>query len=111
MELLSSTRLSGIWLPLITPFIDGAVDEGSLARLVAHYLPQNIDGLIVAATTGEGLVLDDAETAQVVAITANAVARQIPLFLGLCGSDTRRLVRRLTATDAWPVDGYLITCP
>ncbi len=35
----------------------------------------------------------------------------MPLFLGLCGSDTRRLVRRLAATDAWPVDGYLITCP
>jgi 4-hydroxy-tetrahydrodipicolinate synthase len=111
MDLLSNTRLSGIWLPLITPFIDGAVDERSLARLVAHYLPRRIDGLIVAATTGEGLVLDDAETAQVVAIAANTVARRIPLFLGLCGSDTRRLVRRLAATDTWPVDGYLITCP
>ena len=33
------------------------------------------------------------------------------MFLGLCGSDTRRLVRRLVAADAWPVDGYLITCP
>ena len=48
MDHSSNARLSGIWLPLITPFIDGAVDERSLARLVAHYLAQNIDGLIVA---------------------------------------------------------------
>ena len=111
MHHLSSPRLSGIWLPLITPFIDGAVDERSLTRLVAHYVQQGIDGLIVAATTGEGLALDDAETEQVVALAANVLARRKPLFLGLCGSDTRRLVRRLAMTDAWPVDGYLITCP
>ncbi len=106
-----STRLSGIWLPLITPFSDGALDEASLVRLVAHYACEQIDGFILAATTGEGLVLDDTETERVVAIAAEVVARRKPLFLGLCGSDTRRLVRRLAATAAWPVDGYLITCP
>jgi 4-hydroxy-tetrahydrodipicolinate synthase len=111
MELPSGTRLSGIWLPLITPFINGAVDEASLVRLVTHYVRQRIDGLIVAATTGEGLVLDDEETERVVTVTADLVARRKPVFLGLCGSDTRRLVRRLAATAAWPVDGYLIACP
>jgi 4-hydroxy-tetrahydrodipicolinate synthase len=105
------TRLSGIWLPLITPFSGGALDEASLVRLVAHYACEPIDGFIIAATTGEGLVLDDAETERVVAIAAEVVARRKPLFLGLCGSDTRHMVRRLAMTAAWPIDGYLITCP
>jgi 4-hydroxy-tetrahydrodipicolinate synthase len=103
--------LSGIWLPLITPFRDGALDEASLAQLAAHYVRQPIDGFILAATTGEGLVLDDDETARVVSRVAAEVARRKPVLLGLCGSDTRRLVKRLAATAAWPVDGYLITCP
>jgi 4-hydroxy-tetrahydrodipicolinate synthase len=107
----TTTTRAGIWLPLITPFADGALDERSLARLAAHYLDQPIDGFILAATTGEGLVLDDAETARVVDIVAAAVARRRPVFLGLCGSDTRRLAKRLAATASWPVDGYLITCP
>jgi 4-hydroxy-tetrahydrodipicolinate synthase len=111
MQFPSSTQLSGIWLPLITPFIDGAVDDASLARLVTHYVQQRIDGLIVAATTGEGLVLDHGETERVVTATADVAARRKPVFLGLCGSDTRRLARRLAATAAWPVDGYLIACP
>lgn len=106
-----STRLSGIWLPLITPFSDGAIDDASLVRLVAHYAREQVDGFILAATTGEGLVLDDVETERVVAIASEVVARRKPVFLGLCGSDTRRLVRRLEATSAWPVDGYLIACP
>ena len=103
--------LSGIWLPLITPFRDGALDEASLTRLAAHYTTQPIDGFILAATTGEGLVLDDDETARVVTCVAEAVARRKPVLLGLCGSDTRKLVRRLAATAAWPIDGYLVTCP
>ena len=106
-----SSSLSGIWLPLITPFAGGEVDATSLARLVAHFTTDAIDGFILAATTGEGLVLDDAETEHVVAVAAQAVDARKPVFLGLCGSDTRRLVRRLQATAAWPVDGYLITCP
>jgi 4-hydroxy-tetrahydrodipicolinate synthase len=106
-----STQFSGIWLPLITPFIDGAVDDASLVRLVEHYLREPIDGFILAATTGEGLVLDDAETERVVALAAEAVARRRPVLLGLCGSDTRRMRRRIAATATWPIDGYLITCP
>ena len=34
----------GLWLPLITPFCDGIVDENSLRRLVRHYVAQPIDG-------------------------------------------------------------------
>jgi 4-hydroxy-tetrahydrodipicolinate synthase len=102
--------LQGIWLPLITPFIDGAVDEASLARLAAHFVDQ-VDGFIVAATTGEGLVLDDDETERVVRCVVETVSRRKPVLLGLCGSDTRGLVQRLQATGTWHVDGYLITCP
>jgi 4-hydroxy-tetrahydrodipicolinate synthase len=104
-------RLSGIWLPLITPFAEGVVHEASLARLAAHYAREPIDGFIVAATTGEGLVLDDEETERVVAVAAAELATRKPMFLGLCGSDTRRLAARIRTTAGWPIDGYLITCP
>jgi 4-hydroxy-tetrahydrodipicolinate synthase len=104
-------RLEGIWLPLITPFTDGALDEAALAGLARHYLAEPIDGFILAATTGEALTLDDAEVERLVAVTAEAVAGQRPIFLGLCGSDTRKLQHRLEATAAWPIDGYLVTCP
>jgi 4-hydroxy-tetrahydrodipicolinate synthase len=102
--------LSGIFLPLITPFRDGALDQGSLARLVAHYTRSRLAGFILAATTGEGLTLDDDETGQLVAVAASE-ARGRPIFLGLCGSDTKKLASRLAATEAWPIAGYLIACP
>jgi 4-hydroxy-tetrahydrodipicolinate synthase len=110
----SSTQdppLAGIWLPLITPFRDGALDEPSLAALVAHYRGSAIDGVVLAATTGEGLTLADDETERLVATVAAALDGAPPIYLGISGSDTRHMRQRLAATAGWPIAGYLIACP
>jgi 4-hydroxy-tetrahydrodipicolinate synthase len=104
----------GIWLPLITPFRDDAIDEISLRRMIRHYAVTPIDGLILAATTGEGLTIDDAETERLVTVVRDeleALRHPMPLFLGLSGSDTRKGIRTLGRTSMWPIDGYLIACP
>ena len=106
-----TTRIEGLWLPLITPFRDGALDERSLRRMARHYLAQPVDGMILAATTGEGLTIDEDETAQLVDIVCGEIAGRIPVFLGVSGSDTRKLAKALHRSESWPVDGYLIACP
>jgi len=103
--------LSGIWLPLVTPFRDGELDEVSVRRLMVHYAGQKVDGLILAATTGEGLTLDAAETERLVAIAAAEARGRLPVWLGLCGSDTRKMTATLERTAPWPLEGYLVTCP
>jgi 4-hydroxy-tetrahydrodipicolinate synthase len=108
------SRLRGLWLPLVTPFQNGALDEVSLRRLVRHYAAFPINGLVLAATTGEGLTLAPEETARLVAIVRDEIARggtAFPICLGLSGSDTRAMLGTLERTAAWPIDGYLISCP
>jgi len=105
---------SGLWLPLVTPFRDGAIDAASLRRLILHYAGQPVDGLILGATTGEGMTLDEDEVEQLVMLVAEAqqaCGMTRPLYLGLTGSDTSRLVAALARTSNWPVDGYLIASP
>ena len=108
---MQSPRIEGLWLPLVTPFRDGALDERSLRRLARHYLGQPVDGMILAATTGEGLTIDEDETERLTAIVATEAAGRIPVFIGLSGSDTRKVAKALAHTAPWPVDGYLIACP
>jgi 4-hydroxy-tetrahydrodipicolinate synthase len=106
--------LHGLWLPLITPFRDGILDEISLRRLLRHYVAQPIDGLILAATSGEGLTLGMAELEWIVALARAEMAeakRTIPICLGLSGSHTRKMCNTLDETAAWPIDGYLISSP
>ncbi|MBP0582017.1 4-hydroxy-tetrahydrodipicolinate synthase [Labrys sp. LIt4] len=104
----------GLWLPLITPFRDGELDETSLRRLIRHYGALGLDGLVLAGTTGESLTLDENETQQLVEVSADELARQgyrLPLYLGLSGSDTRKLAKWLHRLVDWPIAGHLIACP
>src|SRR5436190_3075608 len=106
--------LRGLRLTLITPFREGALDETSLTRLVRHYAGKPIDGLILAATSGEGMTLEMSELERIVALTRAAMVdskRHLPVCLGLSGSNTSKLCDALAETAAWPIDGYLIAAP
>lgn len=104
----------GLWLPLVTPFRDALLDEASLRRLVAHYAAQPLDGLILAGTTGEEATLDAEETERLVAVTRAVLTRlrsPLPIYLGLSGNNTRKLVQTMRRRESWTVDGYLIATP
>jgi 4-hydroxy-tetrahydrodipicolinate synthase len=108
------TFLQGLWLPLVTPFSNGELDEASLRRLVRHYADGPVDGLILAATSGEGLTLGMAELERLVALTRTEIAesrRYVPICLGLSGASTRKMLDTLDETATWPIDGYLISSP
>jgi 4-hydroxy-tetrahydrodipicolinate synthase len=104
----------GLWLPLVTPFRNGELDETSLKRMVRHYADRPVDGLILGATSGEGMSLDMSELEQLVAIVSHELAasrRTIPICLGLSGASTHKMCDALDETAAWPIDGYLIASP
>ena len=107
------SRLRGLWLPLITPFRDGLLDETSLRRLVRHYIALPVNGLVLAATTGESLTLSPLETERLVFTVRDEAGRtkNLPVLLGLSGSNTSALLDTLARTASWPIDGYLISCP
>jgi 4-hydroxy-tetrahydrodipicolinate synthase len=108
-----STRseIRGIWLPLVTPMKDGVLDEVSLKRLLRHISARPVDGLVIGATTGEGPLLDERELERLAAITADELGDLLPIYLGVSGSDTRKLEQQLRRIGHWPVAGYLISCP
>jgi 4-hydroxy-tetrahydrodipicolinate synthase len=107
-------QLRGLWLPLVTPFRGSELDEPSLRRLVRHFVNGPIDGLILAATSGEGMSLSMSELERLVAIVRSEIAasrRYIPICLGLSGASTHKMQDALDESAAWPIDGYLIASP
>ena len=107
-------QLQGLWLPLITPFRDGELDVTSLRRLVRHYAGGPVDGLILGATSGEGMALDMGELEGLVSVVLaelSASPRHLPICLGLSGASTARMKETLDDTADWPVNGYLIASP
>jgi len=108
------SQLRGLWLPLVTPFRNGELDETSLRRLVRHYTSGPVDGLILAATSGEGMTLGMAELERLVTVVRAEISdskRYVPICLGLSGAGTQKMLDALDETAAWPIDGYLIASP
>jgi len=80
-------------------------------RMVRHYIAQPVDGLILAATTGEASP-STRETERLVFTVRDEVGNNGAAGLpGLGGSNTAHCWIRWIARAAWPIDGYLISCP
>jgi 4-hydroxy-tetrahydrodipicolinate synthase len=104
------TRMRGVYLPLVTPFHDGAVDLESVATLVRHYAATGIDGIILLGTTGEGPTVDTAEKEAVVATSLDA-AGDLPVFVGVSGNSTRHVTATVRAWESTSLAGYLVVTP
>ena len=105
------TRFEGIWLPLITPFRDGAVDLRALQALARRYAGAGLDGLIVCGTTGEPATLDDGEKVAVLDSVLEAAGGRCPVVMGLGGNDTRAAVGALDALRGRALAGLLVVAP
>ena len=102
------TNISGLWLPLITPFKDGAVDFTSYRRLVEHYVAAGVEGLFPLGTTGEAPTLDDEESEALVEATLEAARGRVPVFVGVGGNDTRKVEKTLKRLERRLDDGFAL---
>jgi 4-hydroxy-tetrahydrodipicolinate synthase len=102
---------SGIWLPLVTPFRNGAVDVDALQHLAAYYLHTEISGFVALGTTGEAALLSETERVTVLQAITDVVGGRLPVLVGVGGSDTREVVRELHRYEHWDCSGYLVSPP
>jgi 4-hydroxy-tetrahydrodipicolinate synthase len=105
------TAISGLWLPLITPFKDGAVDFASYERLIDHYIGQGVDGLFPLGTTGESPALDEAEIDELVDRTVARAAGRVPVFVGVGSNATHKVARTLRRLERFAFEGIVSVCP
>lgn len=106
-----TTQISGLWLPLITPFKDGAVDFASYERLIDHYIGMGVDGLFPLGTTGESPALDEAEIDELVDRTVARTAGRVPVFVGVGGNATRKVAKELKRLERFDFAGIVSVCP
>ncbi|MDI1286628.1 MAG: 4-hydroxy-tetrahydrodipicolinate synthase [Reyranella sp.] len=106
-----TTKISGLWLPLITPFKDGAVDFQSYERLIEHYIGMGVDGLFPLGTTGESPALDEAEIDEVVERTVAVAAGRVPVFVGVGGNATHKVEKTLRRLERFAFEGIVSVCP
>jgi 4-hydroxy-tetrahydrodipicolinate synthase len=105
------SKISGLWLPLVTPFKDGDVDFPSYERLIDHYLAEGVDGLFPLGTTGESPALDDDEIDELVERTVAKAAGRVPVLVGVGGNATHKVEKTLRRLDRFAFEGIVSVCP
>lgn len=104
-------KLNGVWIPLITPFIDDHIDYQSLQRLIDFYIDKGIFGLIPLATTGESPAIEEDEYQEVIEKTLEFTRGRVPVFVGLGGNYTKKVLKQLKKLEHYKVDGILSVTP
>jgi len=107
----STESISGIWLPVITPFLDGRVDLVSYPRLVEHYLQAGVSGIFPLGTTGESPTLEEDEVRAIIDCTSEVVAGRVPIYVGIGGNATRKVVKAVERLQSHHFDGIVSVCP
>lgn len=71
---------------LVTPFRDGAFDEGAFRRLVDWQIARGSSALVACGTTGEASTISNAEHHRVIEVCIDQAAGRVPVIAG-CGSN------------------------
>lgn len=105
------TKISGVITALVTPFLNGEVDEKSFVKLLHRQLDEGVQGFVVNGTTGESPTLSRAEVRRIFDLAKTEVAGQVPLIVGTGSNATSAAVEFSREVCTWKPDALLTVVP
>ncbi|TDP74335.1 4-hydroxy-tetrahydrodipicolinate synthase family protein [Roseateles toxinivorans] len=102
---------SGLWIPVVTPFVHGEIDHGALKALVLRLKRDGVGGFVASSSTGEGGLLNEAEQNAALATTVEA-AGGLPVIMGVSGLRPERVAARTQwLAERFPLHAFLLPPP
>lgn len=102
----------GIATALVTPFNeDGSVDFDSYGKLIDWQIEQGINALVIAATSGEGPTLSDAEHKKCIEFAVERADHRVPIIAGTGSNDTSYGLQLTRFACQAGVDACLVVTP
>ena len=104
-------RFHGAITALITPFIDGELDEKGLVDLIEFQIENNIHGIVPCGTTGESATLDFDEHKRVIDLTVRTVDGRVPVIAGTGANNTLEAIELTQSAKESGADAVLSVAP
>jgi len=104
-------RFHGALTALVTPFVNGKLDEKGLVELIEYQIEQGIHGIVPCGTTGESATLDFDEHKKVIALTVETVAGRVPVIAGTGANSTSEAIELTESAKQSGADAVLSVVP
>jgi len=101
----------GSIVAIVTPFMNGAVDEERLRELVEFQIENGTDAIVPCGTTGESSTLDYIEHDRVIKIVVEQVNKRVPVIAGTGSNSTREAIEITGHAKELGADGALLVTP
>jgi 4-hydroxy-tetrahydrodipicolinate synthase len=103
--------VQGAITAIVTPMLDGKVDEQGLVDLIEFQIAGGIDGLVPCGTTGESATLGFDEHKRVIELTVQTVAGRVPVIAGTGANNTLEAIELTESAKASGADAVLSVVP
>jgi len=101
----------GAIVAIVTPFIDGQVDEQGLIDLIEFQIAAGTHGIVPCGTTGESATLDFKEHKRVIELTVKTVAGRVPVIAGTGANNTQEAIELTASAKDSGADAVLSVTP
>jgi len=102
---------TGTYTAIVTPFRNGAIDDGAFENLIKFQIKGGVDGIVPVGTTGESPTLDCAEHIHVIELAVKFAAGKIKVLAGTGANATREAIELTQAAEKVGADGSLQVAP
>lgn len=102
---------TGTYTAIVTPFLNGQIDEPALARLIKAQIKGGVDGVVPVGTTGESPTLDYEEHIRVIALTVKYAAGKVKVMAGTGGNSTKEAIYLTLEAEKAGADASLQVAP
>ena len=104
-------KFHGAFVALVTPFVDGKLDEQGLIDLINFQIEKGSHGIVPCGTTGESATIDFDEHKQVIDLTVKTVAGRVPVIAGTGANNTLEAIELTESAKASGADAVLSVVP
>ena len=105
------SKIQGAIVAIVTPFIDGKIDEQGLKDLIEFHIDNGTHGIVPCGTTGESATLGFEEHKRVIELTVETVNGRLPVIAGTGANNTMEAIELTESAKASGADAVLSVVP
>ncbi|WP_375327333.1 4-hydroxy-tetrahydrodipicolinate synthase [Candidatus Tisiphia endosymbiont of Nemotelus uliginosus] len=108
---MNSNIFKGLITALITPFKDNKLDFIAWEKIINYQIDNEVDGIVVGGTTGEGTSLTLEEYKTLLQVTVEVAKGRIAIIAGCSATNTQAALEILKIGTEASVDGFMCSIP